>query len=56
MEVSGENLDSFLEEAKEKGMHVIDNNKVCITHHTYTTFLFSKFNVYNPFRLFVLLL
>ena len=28
MEVSGENLDSFLAEAKGKGMHVVDNNKL----------------------------
>ena len=35
MEVSGDNLDSFLEEAKGKGMHVVDNNKLADCYKDY---------------------
>jgi hypothetical protein len=35
MEVSGENLDQFLDEAKAKGMHVVDNNKLADSYKNY---------------------
>lgn len=58
MEVSGENLDSFLEEAKGKGMHVIDNNKVkgTVAVCFIICIMLQKYNINDLSYLFIYIL